>query len=337
MKDAGRELLEQYLRTLQDYIAGAGEAALLQAYELGRKAVTDGLGVLEMAALHHEALATILARRVTPEERARIVRAAESFFVESVSPFEITHRGFLEAEVMLWHVLHFANVLCHELRAPLTSIRTSASMLHDVLHPDPKSTVGMLLANVLAGAGALKARTDDLVDLAAFQAGTLTIRPVPVDVGALLREVCQRLEPEVTRAGLKLNLALPEDLPIIQADPARLEQVVSNLLHNAMKYGSDGGRIDLSAAAAAESLIVEVRDYGVGISPSDQSRLFQPYFRVERDRQRIRGLGIGLALCRQLVEAHGGKIWVESDIGRGSIFRFSVRLEGAPGGRKGGP
>jgi signal transduction histidine kinase len=335
MTDTGQELAEEYLRTLQDYIAGAGETALLQAYDLGRKAVANGMGVLEMAALHHEVLATILARTVSPEEGVRTVRTAESFFGEAASPFESTHRGFLEASVMLRHVLQFADVLCHELRAPLSAIRSSAGLLQDALHPATHSTVGMLLANVQAAAAALKARTDDLVDLAGFQAGTLSIHVVPVDVGAVLRKLCEGVKPEARRAGLRLTLEVPEKLPGIQADPARVEQVVSNLVRNAMKYGSEGGRIDVRAVPAEDRLLIEVQDYGIGISPSDQLRLFQPYFRVERDRERAGGLGIGLALCKQLVEAHGGKIWVESEVGKGSTFKFSLPLGGAP--RKGEP
>lgn len=335
MTDTVRELAEEYLRTLQDYIAGAGEVALLQAYALGRKALAGGVGVLEMAALHHGAMATVMAGARTPEEGVRMVTAAQDFFVESLSPFEGTHRGFWEATAMLRQVLQFANVLCHELRAPLSAIRSSAGLLQDVLRAAPHSTAGMLLANVQAAAAALKARTDDLMDLAAFQAGTLSLRVVPVDVGAVLRKLCQGLKPEARRAGLQFTLQVPEKPPHIQADPERLEQVVSNLVRNAIKYASDGGHINVRAVPTEDCLIIEVQDYGSGISAADQSRLFQPYFRVERDRQRFAGLGIGLALCRQLVEAHGGKIWVESEVGKGSTFKFSLPLGAPP--RKGEP
>ena len=323
-----RQLKEQYIAALQDCFLGAGEAALARAYELGRKAVAEGLGPLEWAAIHHEAMMTVLRRRRMRGETTQKIKVATDFFLESLSPFEMTHRGYWEATAMVRQVVQFAAVLSHELRMPLTSVLASADMLREMLSPDPQSTPGNLLANILAGAEALRARMDDLVDIAGFQSGQLSMHVVPVDVGALLRELCQRLEPVVTRVGLRFQSEIPENLPVIQADPRRLEQVVTNLVQNAIKYGSDGGRIDIRARLIEKSVMVEVQDYGNGISPSDQSKLFQLYFRAEQDRKSITGLGIGLALCRQLIETQGGKIWVESEIGKGSSFKFSLPLAG---------
>ncbi len=319
-------LTEQYQAALRDYLAGAGESALVRAYELGRRAAADGLGVLEWAAIHHDAMTGVLPRTFTHKELVQGVKAAADFFAESLSSFEITYRGFKEAIAMVRTVVQFAAMLSHELRTPLTSVMLSAEMLQDILPADPTSTPGKLLPIILAGTRALKARTDDLRDMAAFQTGTFSIRMAPLDIRALLSELRQRLEPEVRCAGLRLILALPENLPLLQADPRRLEQVVTNLVQNAIKYGSDGGRINLRARTMEQSVIVEVQDYGKGISLLDQSRLFQLYFRPDQSRERARGLGIGLALSRQLVEAHGGRLWVESEIGKGSTFKFSLPL-----------
>lgn len=319
-------LTEQYQAALRDYLVGAGESALVRAYELGRRAAADGLGVLEWAAIHHDAMTTVLPLTSTREELTRGIKAAADFFAESLSPFEISHRGFKEAGVMVRTVLQFAAVLFHELRTPLTCVILSAELLQDILHPEPTSAPGKLLEKMLVGARTLKARTDDLIDVAAFQTGTFSIRMVPLDIGALLWELQQRLELEVTSAGLRLSLDLPENLPLLQADPRRVEQVVTNLVQNAIKYGSEGGRIDLKAKTMEQSVVVEVQDYGKGISLLDQSRLFQLYFRQDESRESVRGLGIGLALSRQLVEAHGGKLWVESEIEKGSTFKFSLPL-----------
>lgn len=309
---------------MEDCFAGGGEAALARVYELGRKAVAEGLGPLEWAAIHHEAMMMVLRRRRTRGETTQKIKVATDFFLESLSPFEMTHRGFWEATAMVRQVVQFAAVLSHELRTPLTAVLASADMLWETLSPDLQSTPGKLLVNILAGAEALRARMDDLVDIAGFQSGQLSMRVVPVKVGALLRDLCQRLEPVVAGVGLGFHSEIRENLPVIQADPRRLEQVVTNLVQNAIKYGSDGGRIDIRARLIGKSVMVEVQDYGSGISPSDQSKLFQLYFRAEQGRRRMAGLGIGLALCRQLIEAHGGKIWVESEIGKGSSFKFSL-------------
>ena len=123
-----------------------------------------------------------------------------------------------------------------------------------------------------------------------------------------------------------LVLDLPESLPKIKADPSRLEQVLTCFLANASKFSPEGRDITLRARAEGGELVVEVEDQGVGISPDEQARLFKPYHRVEQDRQRFPGLGLGLAVSKQIVEAHGGKIGLSSELGRGSIFSFSLPL-----------
>lgn len=322
-----------YAEALQDYLAGVGEAALNRGYELGRQAMALGVGVLEMAAIHHEAMMGLLLGADTSWERARRAEASSYFFVESLSAFEITHRGYQEASLKLRHALEFAAVLAHELKAPVTSIIVSAGMLQEALTPSGEDPVGKLLNNILAAARALKSRADDLTDAVGFQTNSLTIRIEHVDLAALLRGLSQRLEPEVAAAGMKLALDLPGLIPPVEADPDRLEQVVSNLVSNAVKFAQEGGRVDIRARAEDDRVVVEVQDHGKGISLADQQRLFQPRLRLERDR-RTPGLGLGLALCRQLVEAHGGRIWVESEPGKGSTFGFSLPLGQVPGRTK---
>ena len=111
------------------------------------------------------------------------------------------------------------------------------------------------------------------------------------------------------------------------ADEDRLRQIILNLLSNASKFTPDGGKIILRAREKAANLILEVEDTGPGISDKDQKWLFEPYYRVERERERISGLGLGLALSKTLVELHGGQIWVKSQVGQGSTFGFSLPLE----------
>ena len=132
---------------------------------------------------------------------------------------------------------------------------------------------------------------------------------------------------EVTsRQGQSLIVDLPASLPLIRADEGRLRQILQNLLNNALKLTTGGGEITLRAREKGAELIVEVKDTGPGIAKQMQERIFDPYYRVEADRQRLSGLGLGLALCKKLVELHGGRIWVESEKGKGSIFSFSIPL-----------
>jgi signal transduction histidine kinase len=279
-----------------------------------------------MLEVHHRALSRLLGDGATGVGEQALA-AAQTFLSEALSPFEITHRGFREATEVMQRTVLFTSVVCHELVTPLTSILASAGMLEEVLAPDPSSSEGKLLANVLSAARTMKARADDLVDVVAFQSGAVTLDLVLLEPSEFLWEVCQRLEPEVTRSGMELKVSVPGGLPRIEADPEHLEQVVANLVRNAVKYGSGGGRIEVRAGTTDGAVEIEVEDNGPGISARDQARLFQPYFRGYDARHDVSGLGLGLMLCRQIVEAHGGVISVESGKGRMTLFRVELPLE----------
>ncbi|MBE0481612.1 MAG: ATP-binding protein [Dehalococcoidia bacterium] len=124
-----------------------------------------------------------------------------------------------------------------------------------------------------------------------------------------------------------LVIDIADNLPEIRADGERLHQVILNLLVNASKFTPEGGTITLSARVEGNTFLVKVKDTGTGISRKGQRRIFEPYQRRIADRERLSGLGLGLALCKKLVELHGGKIWVESQSGKGSTFSFSLPFE----------
>lgn len=223
--------------------------------------------------------------------------------------------------------LQFVNALCHELRTPLTPVLASAGALREVLHPEPKSVEAKLLNNILAGAENLRTRIDELLDIAVFQSGAYRLNLTGFDSMALLKETCAFLEPEAARRGQYIIADIPDTLPQLRADRARLQQVLLNLVTNAMKFSPEGSSIEVRATAQDQSLTIEVIDQGKGLSSEEQDRLFQPYFRAEQDRQRCPGLGLRVALCRQIVEAHGGGMWVETGAGLGNSFRVSLPLE----------
>ncbi len=224
--------------------------------------------------------------------------------------------------------VQFLNVLCHELRLPITPILASAGMLQDLLGFDPKSIHGRLLNNIIAGAEALKARTDDLRDLGVFQAGSQQLELEEFDPIKALASVYDSLLPEALRRGQDLILEVPSRRLTLKADLARFKQVASNLVLNALKLTPEGKSVRMRAWFKGRMLVVEVEDQGRGISEAEQARLSLPYFRTEQDRIRFPGLGLGVALSRHIVEAHGGKLWLESTSSEGSVFRFSMPLHG---------
>ncbi len=216
------------------------------------------------------------------------------------------------------------NVLAHELRTPLTPLLASASLLKDILPSGEERPEHKLTNLIISGAETLAARLDELLDLARYTVGAFTINPQPLDIQAVLKKAAEQHRELVKKKKQSITLNLPQRLPSVSGDRPRLEQVLTNLLSNATKFSPEGGNITIRARAKGSKVMIEVEDRGDGLSPEEQKRIFQPYHRVEQDRQRFAGLGLGLAICKQIVTAHGGKIWVESRVGHGSKFIFTL-------------
>jgi signal transduction histidine kinase len=231
-------------------------------------------------------------------------------------------RQELEAEMK--RRVEFTRALAHELKTPLTPVMASSELLAAELREEPLLS---LARNINRGASNLNNRIDELLDLARGEIGMLQLKLELVDLPKLLREVAGDMTPVASSHGQALILELPSSLPLARADEGRTRQVVLNLLNNASKFTPDGGKIILRAREDDGNLVVEVQDTGRGISAEEQQRLFEPYHRLESDREHLSGLGLGLALCKTLVELHGGRIWVQSQAGKGSTFGFSVPLE----------
>jgi signal transduction histidine kinase len=219
---------------------------------------------------------------------------------------------------------HFFNVLCHEIRTALTPVVSSTGLLVETMKAPPQSTQSRLLNNISAGVEILKARVEELLDLAGLQTQAFKINFGSVDVKTLLQETCDILQPSARRNHQKISLHFPDNLAALNADRNRLQQVFLNLLTNALKYSPPRSEVEVRASDRDGNLVIEIQDRGRGISLEEQARLFKPYYRVEQDRQRFPGLGLGLAICRLIVEAHGGKIWVESVVGQGSVFKIAL-------------
>jgi len=229
-----------------------------------------------------------------------------------------------ELETEMKQRVEFTRALVHELKTPLTPILASSELLVEELKDEPWLS---LAKNVNSGAANLNRRIDELFDLARGEVGMLTLNRQPVDSLTLFNDVVNYVGP--VAAGNKQTLISNfETLPVVRADEDRLRQVLLNLLNNALKYTPAGGKIILKAYRKNNQMVVEVKDSGPGINETDQKRLFQPYQRLSKDRERFSGLGLGLALSRMLIELHGGKIWVNSKKDEGSTFGFSIPLDG---------
>jgi PAS domain S-box-containing protein len=218
----------------------------------------------------------------------------------------------------------FIDVLAHELRTPLSSILACSAMLQDT--PEINETIKKRLAsNIHNGANALARRLDELLDVARLSKGTFELNKQPFQAKKFIEEAVERFKPALTIREQLLSFSIIGELPVLIADQSRLEQVIINLLSNAGKYSPAKSQISLTARIKSKKLLVEVEDQGVGIAEEDQKDIFQAYHRIARTGK-TPGTGLGLYISKKIVEAHGGKIWVTSQPGNGSIFSFTIPI-----------
>jgi signal transduction histidine kinase len=216
----------------------------------------------------------------------------------------------------------FIDTLSHELKTPLTSIIAAAGLLEEELQDTADETHRKLMQTIIRNANSLETRLVELLDIVKTGSGKLQLQFEPVDIKSLVLGTCMQISPLIHNKGQKLSTEIPDFVPLIQADGQRLEQVLLNLMNNASKFTPDGGTITVRIKKQETGLVIEVADNGIGIPKDQQDRLFKPYSRIQADRQRHPGLGLGLALSKQIIELHGGRIWVDSDASKGSVFSF---------------
>jgi signal transduction histidine kinase len=213
-----------------------------------------------------------------------------------------------------------ANV-SHELKTPISALRAHLENLRDgVEDPDPET-----LQVMLGQAERLGRLVDQLLDLSRLESGDVPLRREEIALEPLVSEVMSEIE--VSRSGRRVELRrdIPDDLPSVFADRERIHQVLFNLLDNAVRFTSEGGLVTVSADRHNGAVDVHVADTGSGIAQEHLPRLFERFYRVDPARsQKEGGTGIGLAIARSVVEAHGGRIWAESRPGQGSVFTFEL-------------
>ena len=214
----------------------------------------------------------------------------------------------------------FAGV-AHELRTPLSVIQgTLEGVLDHVLEPTPERIATLHSQTLL-----LSRLVTDLRDLSLAQAGQLQLNLQAIDAGPVVRETLEALAPLADERGVAVRSDVPRGLPRIDADPDRLRQIVQNLAENAVRYTPPGGKVNVTMRADdAGGVRLAVSDTGVGVDAADLPHIFRHFYRADQSRARSSGgTGLGLAIVKSLVEAHGGRVTVESAVGRGSTFTIT--------------
>ncbi|MCL6448177.1 MAG: phosphate regulon sensor histidine kinase PhoR [Armatimonadetes bacterium] len=219
-----------------------------------------------------------------------------------------------------------ANV-SHELRTPLTSLRGYLETLLDGAIEDPAAT-RRFLEIMNKETERLTRLVDDLLDLSKIEERRVVHRWQPVQLVENINRVVTMFRPQANEKNLELTAEVPADLPAVHGDPDMLTQVLINLVDNAVKYTPAGGKVTIRAGTAGGDVRVSVEDTGIGIPPESLPRIFERFYRVDKARSReLGGIGVGLAIVKHIIRAHGGKTYVESAVGKGSTFSFTLPVE----------
>jgi light-regulated signal transduction histidine kinase (bacteriophytochrome) len=345
MSSVPRNLSEQYARALEHHLATPGETSLNRAYELGRTALTDGFGVLDMAMLHHETLRAVAAGGLRPGQAVELDQAA-AFFVECLSPFEMSLRGYRESNARLMvlnetlrhaksaaeaanrELESFSYSVAHDLRAPLRGIDGFSQALledyHDKLDDDGRT----YLKFVRESAQHMAQLIDDLLKLSRVTRSEF--RQESSDLSSLARGVLAQLERADPDRRVEMVV---KDGVVVQGDSRLLKIVLENLLGNAWKFTGKraDARIEFGATVSDGQRVFFVRDNGAGFDQAYAEKLFGVFQRLHAATE-FEGTGIGLATVQRIVSRHGGRIWAEGAVDNGATFYFTL-TDGAPLGQ----
>lgn len=297
---------DEHLKLLQELAPTSYMAVPLQA----RGRTLGAIGFVATGA-RRAYTSTDLALATELGRRAAIV-------IDNARLYRIAQRAIRGRDDML-------GVVSHDLRNPLSTIRMCAAALRD---PEPiaPDTVQELADTITQSADWMDRIIRDLVDVASIEAGRLSLHREHVAVRDILDRATAVLEPLVEERSLTLCRDCPRDLPLLHADADRVVQVLSNIIGNACRFTPSGGRITVRASHDGDAVCMSVEDTGVGIPADEQPHVFDRYWHANRGTRR-HGSGLGLAIARGIVEAHGGRLWLTSEVGRGSTFYFTIPTE----------
>jgi len=214
--------------------------------------------------------------------------------------------------------------MSHELRTPLNAIIGFSEVLVDRMFGELNEKQDEYLKDIFASGQHLLSLINDILDLSKIEAGRMELELSEFDLPSAIDNALILVRERASRRGITLGHSVDDRLGQIRGDERKVKQVLLNLLSNALKFTPEGGRIDVRAAPQDGVAEISVADTGVGIAPEDQDAVFEEFRQVGTADKKVEGTGLGLALSRKFIELHGGRIWVESEVGKGSTFRFTL-------------
>ncbi|MCK9195738.1 MAG: ATP-binding protein [Syntrophales bacterium] len=316
-----------YRHSLLACLTGVGEVALQQGYELGRQAMRDGLGVMDIVSAQQEVLQELLAGAETVGDCIRIVKSSQDLFTECLAPFELTHRGFLDME-FLNNKLEAANKelesfsysVSHDLRAPLRAIDGYSRMIlkRQERHFDEETR--RQFHSIRNNVGIMDRLIEDLLAFSRF--GKQGMSKISLDMEGIIKDVWQNLL--TINHDRNMTLRIEELRPGI-GDRSLIREVISNLLGNAVKFtrNQDMTLIEWGSFIKDNETVYYIRDNGVGFDMEYHDKLFGVFQRLHSVDQ-YEGTGIGLAHVQRIIHRHGGRVWAEGRVDEGATFYFTL-------------
>jgi two-component system phosphate regulon sensor histidine kinase PhoR len=273
-----------------------------------------------------------LSEGVESREITLLLDGEKTFFVHGTP---VLRAGSTEGAVLVFHDItelrrlenirkDFVANVSHELRTPVANIQGYAeTLLEGAL--DEKKHAEEFIRIIHSGADRLAKLIEDLLSLSGIESGKVIAKPKPCSIHPIIKKVVSGLERQAKEKGINIEVSIPDDVPQIMADEMRISQVLLNLIDNAIKYSDKDSNVNIAVFNEAECVKVSVNDNGIGIPEKDLPRIFERFYRVDKARSReLGGTGLGLSIVKHIIQEHGGDVSVESTIGKGSRFTFTV-------------
>jgi len=235
-------------------------------------------------------------------------------------------RVYSELETASRHKSEFLANMSHELRTPLNAIIGFSQVMKQRLFGDINAKQEEYLDDILSSGNHLLALINDVLDLSKVEAGQVELEVAPFSLHEVVERGVVMVRERAAKNAVRISVEQAPELDVVRGDERRVRQILFNLLSNAVKFTPSGGTVVVTTAARGGEALVTVADTGPGIAPEDQERIFEEFQQTGVGAQQREGTGLGLALSKRLVELHGGRIWVESELGRGSRFTFTLPI-----------